>query len=114
MLIGKYYEYFNKNTEFNQMMKDYIMINILQHRPTFEIEEANSVYKYMLEDTFITEFKKTEELEKMICKYLNYNNMKSIFIIMQFVLIHHGYINIEDKISSVKEIFEFTKENKLK
>ena len=40
--------------------------------------------------------------------------MKSIFIIMQFVLIHHGYINIEDKISSVKEIFEFTKENELK
>jgi perosamine synthetase len=44
---------------------------IMQHRPTFEKEEAEATYKYMLEDSFITEYKKTEELENMISKYLN-------------------------------------------
>lgn len=47
---------------------------ILQHRPTFEQEEADACYKYMLEDTFITEHKKTTELESMICSYLNCKN----------------------------------------
>ena len=36
----------------------------MQHRPTFEKEEAEATYKYMLEDSFVTEYKKTEELEK--------------------------------------------------
>tara|TARA_B110001452_G_C15241431_1_gene429871 strand:+ start:7699 stop:9759 length:2061 start_codon:yes stop_codon:yes gene_type:complete len=47
---------------------------IMQHRPTFEQEEADACYKYMLDDTFITEHKKTSELESMICKYLNCKN----------------------------------------
>jgi len=48
--------------------------NIMQHRPTFEEEEAEAVYKYMKEDTFITEFNKTTELEQMICKHLKVKN----------------------------------------
>jgi perosamine synthetase len=71
MLIGKYYQCFNKETDLNDMMNWYEMKNIMQHRPTFEKEEADATHKYMLEDSFITEHKKTEELENMISKYLN-------------------------------------------
>ena len=71
MLIGKYYQCFNRDADLNDMMNWYEMKNIMQHRPTFEKEEAEATYKYMLEDSFITEYKKTDELEKMITKYLN-------------------------------------------
>ena len=71
MLIGKYYQCFHINTNLNDIMNWYTMIPIMQHRPTFEKEEAEATYKYMLEDSFITEYKKTEELENMISKYLN-------------------------------------------
>ena len=71
MLIGKYYQSFHKDVDINEMMNWYNMENIMQHRPTFEKEEAEATYKYMLEDTFITEYKKTEELEDMIKSYLN-------------------------------------------
>ena len=47
---------------------------IIQHRPTFEQEEADACYKYLLDDTFITEHIKTTELESIICKYLNCKN----------------------------------------
>jgi len=43
----------------------------MQHRPTFGKEEADATYKYMLEDSFVTEYKKTEELERIISSYLN-------------------------------------------
>jgi len=71
MLIGKYYQCFNRDADLNDMMNWYKTEHIMQHRPTFEKEEAEATYKYMLEDSFITEYKKTEELEKMITKYLN-------------------------------------------
>lgn len=71
MLIGKYYQCFNRDADLNDMMNLYKMTPIMQHRPTFEKEEADATYKYMLEDSFITEYKKTDELEKMIAKYLN-------------------------------------------
>ena len=71
MLIGKYYQYFHKNTNIDEMMNWYKMSPIMQHRPTFEKEEAEATYKYMLEDSFITEYKKTEELENIISKFLN-------------------------------------------
>jgi perosamine synthetase len=71
MLIGKYYQCFYRDTQLNDMMNWYKMKSIMQHRPTFEKEEAEATYKYMLEDSFITEYKKTEELENMISKYLN-------------------------------------------
>ena len=71
MLIGRYYQCFYKDSSINEMMEWYRMVNIMQHRPTFEREEAEATYKYMLEDSFITEHKKTEELENIISSYLN-------------------------------------------
>lgn len=71
MLIGKYYQCFNKDNSISEMMNWYNLKNIMQHRPTFEKEEADATYNYMLEDSFITEFNKTTELENTICKYLN-------------------------------------------
>ena len=71
MLIGRYYQCYHKDTSTTDMMDNYRMEDIMQHRPTFEKEEAEATYKYMLEDTFITEHKKTEELEKIISNYLN-------------------------------------------
>lgn len=71
MLIGKYYQCFDKDTNTNDMINWYNMKNIVQHRPTFEKEEAEATYKYMQEDSFITEYKKTEDLENIIQSYLN-------------------------------------------
>ena len=71
MLIGKYYKCFHRDSTIDEMMEQYSMISIMQHRPTFGKEEATATYKYMLEDSFVTEYKKTEELEGMICSYLN-------------------------------------------
>ena len=71
MLIGKYYQCGYKGENIKTMMNWYNMDTILQHRPTFGKEEAEATYNYMLEDSFVTEYKKTEELEKMISKYLN-------------------------------------------
>ena len=70
MIIGRYYQLSQINTHISDMIKWYKCNSIMQHRPTFEKEEAESVYKYMLEDTFITEHKKTNELEKIICEYI--------------------------------------------
>lgn len=74
MIIGRYYQCFESTVNLNDMINWYQVKNIMQHRPTFEKEEAEEVYKYMLEDNFITEHKKTQELEKMICEYLNVKN----------------------------------------
>ena len=71
MLIGKYYQCFPINTNLNDMMDWYKMKPIMQHRPTFDKEEAEATYKYMLEDTFVTEHKNTIELENIISNYLN-------------------------------------------
>ena len=71
MLIGKYYQCFHRNTNLNDMMEWYKMKHIMQHRPTFGKEEADATYNYMIQDTFVTEYKKTEELENIITKYLN-------------------------------------------
>jgi len=71
MLIGKYYQCFHISSTVNNMLNYNKMNDIMQHRPTFEKEEAEACYKYMLEDNFITEYKQTEKLEKMICEYLN-------------------------------------------
>ena len=42
---------------------------IMQMRPWFSEEEKKAVCKYMDEDGFITEYKRTEEFEKMISDY---------------------------------------------
>lgn len=71
MKIGGYYQITQKNELLEKMMIWHnITDTILQHRPTFEKEEAEATYKYMLEDTFITEHNKTRELETMLCNYI--------------------------------------------
>lgn len=71
MQIGGYYQITNINDSIDKMMKWFtIKDTIMQHRPTFEKEEAEACYKYMLGDNFVTEHKKTIELEQMICNYI--------------------------------------------
>jgi perosamine synthetase len=80
LTIGSYYQVTFKNDDIDKMMKWYLPktrdenMFIMQHRPSFDIEEAESCYKYMLEDNFVTEHKKTIELEKIISNYLNVKN----------------------------------------
>ena len=70
MLAGGYYQICQRSKE--ERLSNWIKIdNIMQHRPSFEKEEAEACYQYMLEDNFITEHKKTQELEKVISEYLN-------------------------------------------
>ena len=72
MTVGGYYQITYKNDNIEKMLEWYKIPNLLlQHRPTFGEEEANACYKYMIEDNFVTEHKKTIELEKIICNYLN-------------------------------------------
>ena len=75
MTVGGYYQITYKNEDIDKMLEWYKIPNlILQHRPTFGEEEAEACYNYMKDDNFITEHKKTSELEKMICNYLNVKN----------------------------------------
>ena len=70
MLAGGYYQICQRSRE--ERLSDWIKIEtIMQHRPSFEKEEAEACYRYMLEDNFVTEHKKTQELEKIISNYLN-------------------------------------------
>lgn len=71
MIAGGYYQITYLNEPLEKMIVWYNIKNIMQHRPTFGKDEADEVYKYMIEDNFITEHKKTEELEKIISTYLN-------------------------------------------
>ena len=43
---------------------------MMQHRPYFEKEEADATYEYMSSDAFLTEFKKTTEMEEMIKQHI--------------------------------------------
>jgi len=80
LTIGSYYQVTFKNDDIDTMMKWYLPKSrdenmfIMQHRPTFEKEEAEESYKYMLEDNFVTEHKKTKELEDILSEYLDVNN----------------------------------------
>ena len=72
MMIGGYYQIVHINDNLNDMLEWYnVKNNIMQHKPTFEKEEAEACYQYMLGDNFVTEHKKTMELERMICQYLD-------------------------------------------
>jgi perosamine synthetase len=77
LTIGSYYQVTFKNDSIEKMMNWFLPKSreentfIMQHRPTFEKEEADSCYEYMLEDNFVTEHKKTKELEKIISHYLD-------------------------------------------
>jgi perosamine synthetase len=72
MIIGGYYQSMFKSDSVEDMLvwhnkKD----TILQTRPNFNNNEASACYEYLNNsDNFYTEFKKTEELEKMICDYI--------------------------------------------
>ena len=70
MMVGGYYQLSHVEQDINEVVNWYKIHPIMQHRPTFEKEEAISVYNYMLEDNFITEHKKTKELEKLMCDYI--------------------------------------------
>ena len=72
MLIGGYYQSCSSNESLGNIMSWYHDVKnvIIQHRPLFGKPEAEATYKYMLEDNFLTEHKKTRELENMISNYL--------------------------------------------
>ena len=71
MKVGGYYQMTQKGDPIGDMMIWHnIKETLMQHRPAFGKEEAEATYKYMLEDTFVTEHRKTRELEDMICKYV--------------------------------------------
>lgn len=71
MIMGGYYQLKSKNQKLTDMMiwDDYKNV-IIQSRPYFDKKEADACYKYMLEDSFVTEHKKTRELEKMISNFI--------------------------------------------
>jgi len=71
MTIGGYYQMCFKNN-LNNIYENWFnnKEKIIQTRPNFDINEANACYEYMKTgDNFVTEFKKTTELEKMICEF---------------------------------------------
>jgi perosamine synthetase len=71
MIIGGYYQLAEKDQTIDQMMNWHFQKEmLLQSRPNFDEKEAVACYNYMKDGVnFITEFKQTEELEKMICTF---------------------------------------------
>lgn len=76
MVIGSYYQVRHCMASLEETMSYHYQKDfLLQSRPTFGKEEADAMYSYMTEgDPFFTEFQKTEQLEKEICKYTNANH----------------------------------------
>ena len=71
MTIGGYYQVCFKN-KLDNIYNNWFNIKekIIQTRPNFDINEANACYEYMKTGTnFVTEFKQTTLLEKMICDF---------------------------------------------
>ena len=71
MTIGGYYQICFKN-KINNICDNWFHIKekIIQTRPNFDINEANACYEYMKNgDNFVTEFKQTIQLEKMITEF---------------------------------------------
>ena len=71
MTIGGYYQMCLK-TDINNIYYNWYnnKEKIIQTRPNFDINEANSCYEYMKSgDNFVTEFKKTIELENIISEF---------------------------------------------
>lgn len=72
---GSYYQLTYKNDSNEDMLNWYqLKEKIAQSRPHFDDNEADACYKYMTTDAFLTEFKKTTELETMIQNYMNVKN----------------------------------------
>jgi perosamine synthetase len=72
MIIGGYYQVTYKSDTIHKMIQWYHQKDvIIQTRPNFDTKEAVACYEYLANtDNFYTEFKKTEELEKMICNFI--------------------------------------------
>jgi perosamine synthetase len=76
---GSYYQMTNISDSIEKMLNWYqLKEKIAQSRPHFDSNEADACYKYMSSDAFLTEFKKTTELETMI---KNYMNVKHCFMV---------------------------------
>ena len=71
MIIGGYYQYANANANAD-ILKWHKQKNLLlQTMPNFDINEANACFEYMKDGTnFVTEFKQTSTLEKMIGEFI--------------------------------------------
>ena len=72
MIIGGYYQMHFKGESFESMLNWHYQKNmLLQSKPSFDINEAEACYDYLKDgQNFITEFKKTNELESMISKFI--------------------------------------------
>ena len=72
MIIGGYYQIVRREDSLEDMIQwHYQRTMLLQSRPSFGEEEALACYNYMREgDNFVTEYLKTEELERMIANFI--------------------------------------------
>lgn len=72
MIIGGYYQIVFKEYDIEKMLDwNFQKDTILQSRPNFDINEANACFDYLKDGTnFITEYTQTENLEKMLCKFI--------------------------------------------
>lgn len=79
MVIGGYYQLYirsltssNNGKEIDDIINGRFTNNnaIVQTRPNFDLNEANACYEYMKTgENFVTEYKETSKLEKMICDF---------------------------------------------
>ena len=76
MVVGSYYQSFfpkNNRVSIDDMIQQRITHNknmIVQTRPNFDVKEAEACYEYLKSgENFITEYKETAKLEKMICDF---------------------------------------------
>lgn len=70
MTIGGYYQLTHIDDSLDTMMRWHFQKEtILQSQPHFDDKEAQACFDYMKSGGFVTEFKKTMELEKMIMSY---------------------------------------------
>tara|TARA_B100000683_G_scaffold259586_1_gene283491 strand:- start:108 stop:1301 length:1194 start_codon:yes stop_codon:yes gene_type:complete len=72
MIFGGYYQIMNQKQHLEQNYFRYKKDTniIMQHRPTFTKNEANATFEYMTNDNFITEHRKTSELESMLANFI--------------------------------------------
>lgn len=102
MVIGGYYQIVYKTMTLNEMINGWHFQKelLLQSRPVFDECEALATTEYMRSGGFITEFKKTEELEAMIASYTGAKHAimttSGTFAIMLALLAHN--IGVGDRV----------------
>lgn len=94
MIIGGYYQVVWNTESLEQMMNWHFQKTLLlQSQPSFDEQEAQACYDYLKDGTnFITEFKQTELLEKMLADFIDVKhvimttsgNMALILALMAF------------------------------